>query len=267
MRNLDRPQYALEMKNDRCAFVAYINDIPAFINRKGAPYSLTVPINHLLVNGENTFRFTAKPRGAAEHLEDLSECKASILVKGWEMSASEMTDVATIGFPAGTSNGKLPLPLVAQAGTFEASLPFENPHWSTAQKLDTDDDRARWVDLAGTYFKKFHSALRAKDIAFVSKEITRRERELSQAFYEPLESSIAMTREDFQRTLDDPAFELQELDLLTFAPKFHADGRLITFENGKYQQALYFRDRAKRLRREYPLFLCADGNGGLMLIR
>ena len=267
MRNTDRPQYALEMKNDRCAFVAYINDIPAFINRKGAPYSLTVPINHLLLNGENTFRFMAMPRTPEENLEELSECKASILVKGWEMSAAEMIDVATIGFPAGTSNKTLPLPLVAQAGKFEASLPFGNPRWSTAQKLDTENDRDRWVDLAGTYLKRFHTALHAKDMALVSKEITQRESELSQAFYEPLESSISMTLADFQGTLDDPGFELQELDLLTYTPKFYADGRLITFENGKYQQAIHFRDRAKRIRREYPLFLCADGEGGLILIR
>lgn len=267
MRNFDRPQYALEMKNDRCAFVAFINDIPAFINRKGAPFSMTVPINHLLLNGENTFRFTAVPKAPAEHLEELAECKASILVKGWDMSASEMTDVATIGFPAGTSNRTLQLPLVAQSGKFEASLPFEDSRWSTAQKLDTENDRGRWAELAGRYFTKFHAALRAKDIAFVSKEITMRERELSQAFYEPLESSISMTRDDFQGTLDDPAFELQEIDLLTYIPKFYADGRLITFENSKYQQAIYFRDRVKRLRREYPLYLCADGQGGLTLIR
>ncbi|MCX6190119.1 MAG: hypothetical protein NTW54_11075 [Bacteroidetes bacterium] len=265
MKLFNQPQYALAMKNNLCSFIAYINDIPAFNNSQGTAYNISVPINHLIINGENTFKVLVTPLKSSQHLEELSECFAIILVKDVFDNADQFVEISITGIPAGTSNDTLKLPAFEIKGKFEASLPFDDYTWVNAPKLDKN--RSTNIDLARHYFRAFHNALDKQNTNYIFHEIVQREKEFSMAFYDDYEDGYAKTQKDFNDTLNDENYQLQAMDLGTFLPRFYADDRIITFENEKHEQPVFFLNDVEFTRRQYPLYLCLNKKNEMLLIR
>ncbi len=265
MKLFNQPQYALAMKNNLCSFTAYINDIPAFNNRQGTAYNLSVPINHLIKHGENSFKVQVTPLKPSTYLQELSECFAIILVKDLFDNADEFIEISITGFPTGTSNDTLKLPAFEIKGKFDATLPFVDYLWVNATKLD--QNRSTLIDLARRYFHAFHEALIKKDTNHLFHEIALREKEFSMAFYDDYDEGFAKTQKDFMDTLNDENYRLQELDLVHFIPRFYADDRIITFENEKSEQPIFFINEVEHTRRQYPLFLCMNEKNKMLLIR
>ena len=265
MKHFPNPQYALAIKNNICSFVAYINDIPAFYNVNGTAYNLCVPINHLVRNGENTFKVLVTPLKPSAHLVQLSECFASIIVKDIFDNADQFVEIAITGFPEGTSNDTIKLPGFEVKGVFEARIPFKDAYWTEAPSMEKN--KSTHIDQARRYFKAFHEALEQKNTAVIFNEIATREMEFSKAFYEEYEEGFDKTKKDFNGTLDDPNYVLQKIDPLKFIPKFYADFRIITFENEKFEQPIFFLNDVEFTRRQYPLYLCLNKDNKMMIIR
>ncbi len=265
MKIFEKPQYAFEIKNNLCSFIAFINDIPAFNNMMGTAFNQCVPITHLVKNGENTFKVLVFPLKPATHLQALSDCFATIIVKDYWDNANTFIEISAMGFPAGTSNDTIKLPGFELKGTFEAKLPFDDFQWVNAPKLDTN--RSTNIDLARRYLSEIHSAFKEKNTSFLFKEIITREQELSKSFYEEFEIGMDFTQKDFNGTFNDPNYIIQDLSFEKFLPKLYADGRIIAFENENYEQPIFFLNDVEFTRRQYPFYFCMNKENKMMVIR
>lgn len=265
MKEFNQPQFALAIKNNLCSFIGFINDIPAFINKRGTAYNLCVPINHLVKNGENTFKVIITPLSPSSHLEELSECSATVIVKDVTDNATDFKGLTEMSFAPGTSNDSIRLPAFELAGGFEAKLSYPDYQWVDAPKLD--ENRQQSIEKASKFFNRFHQAFGQKDTGRIYEAIASREMEMSNAFYESFEKGMAGTREDIEGTLNDPNYVLQPLDFTGFLPVFYADSRIISFMNEKYEQPIFFLNDREGYRREYPLYLCMDPQNECMIIR
>lgn len=265
MKIFEKPQYALDIKNNLCSFIAFINDIPAFNNMQGAAFNMCVPVNHLIRNGKNTFKVLITPLKTSGHLQELSDCFVTIIVKDYWDNANTFIDVAAAAFPAGSSNDTIKLPGFELAGEFEAKLPFADYFWVDAPKLD--ENKSVNTQRAAEYFHTLHAAMKRKDTSFLFNEITRREKEFSAAFYEDFSEGFDKTKEDFNGTFADANYVLQDLNLSGFIPRFYADGRIITFENEHFEQPIYYLNNVEFTRRQYPFYLCMNEARQFVVVR
>lgn len=256
---MNQPQYSLAIKNEYSSCTAFVNDVPALANPKGYALNSSVPINHLVRTGKNTFRVTASILEQSPEAESYFECIAEILVKDASEPMSALRPFARIDMRQVFQGKVLEMPRnMPMAGVFEIPERFSDGPCESA--VDMTEDKSRFVRLATEELRQLHTAFRNGDVDTIMRAFASREAHLSRRYYEFGSEGLEQTKADVQDTLANTDFELQELDFITYLPVFRNDGRLLSFENADTRQILHFINRKENARREYSLFLTSSDN-------
>lgn len=255
---MTQPQYSLAVKNEFCSFMAYVNDVPAIFNPDGYAFNLNVPINHLIQSGKNTFRLIVTLQDKSDETENYFECISEILVKGTYDPMTSLKSLSRVDLRSIVKGSVLELPpSTPVSGVFHVQEPISDLPWSNG--LDMSKRKSHYINLAIDGMKLVHKYLINQDLENLFKLISDREKHYSSRYFEDFAIGFSKTKADFAATLEDPDFTLQDLDFTTYLPVFYAGGKLITFENIRGEQAVFFLNNKKNLMRQYPIyFFCQD---------
>jgi len=247
------PQYSLAIKNEYCQFMAYLNDIPVMFNPNGYAFNLNFPINHLICSGKNTFRIEVTIQNQSPSELEYFDFTCEVLVKG---ESDHMADLKTLVSANFREIYKMPLanvpPNSPLIGEFHIKHPVYDAPW--IDRIDLKKDKGHFIKLAMSKLIDFHKCLLSNDLEKIFLLISLRETHYSSRYFENYNLSFNKTKEDFNNTIEDKNYILQRIDFATYLPVFHANGRLITFENKFGEQAIFYLNNKENKRRQYPLF-------------
>ncbi len=261
--HLKRPLYTLKINTMAACFEIKVNDIPLHAERMGAETAVEMPINHLLLNGENSLQVVISPSKEDGEFVDHTQTTFEIYCRDAKESRRNRKLVASAHFPDYLGNKKLKKSAIHSTTEFQASLTSEAPVWSGAPVLTLNEQT---VNAALAVYKKYFHALKSKNIEAIFNLTKLKDKAYADSYYQSLDTHLEGLRESLKEELADPANELIDFDKQVKTPELHASGRLITILNQDKRSPLQFYNSDTGITTSYKIYLCSmDGGFAIVL--
>lgn len=257
-------QYCIHIHNANCCFTALVNGIPAFNNPIGYAFNTNVPINHLLVNGTNTFQVIISPYDEQGCLDKFTKCMATILVKEKDHSLKQFIKIASNAYLEGTADIKENKQLASIQGVFQASLHHPDSRWASGQEIKLTEDNLGKITAK---MRALYGLFAERKLSAIQQLIQYREAEVSESFFSTIEEGIKISTASFEEVFSNEDWVLQPLNLTEYIPMLVAGNKMVACLNRHFDSAIHYINKKQNLRKEFPFYFYLTHENKFEIIR
>lgn len=201
---LKQPYYLLHIDAGGGPYSVWINDCPIFSEEEASHTTVELPLNHWLRHGANVLSIgqdisVTTARGAVEVRAAEMEQRDQQRITVEQLHLTPPPDPPTVDCPTS----------IQQHLLFQVELPLPRWRWDLKQPVEI---KQRDKILINNKAYQLWSTLSAGDLQRLSALLHLKSNELAQSRYQAVEEREAELRAQFEPLLNDPNWELQDLD-------------------------------------------------------